>query len=525
MERTARTTRALVAVALLLAAAGCDSRIRVQRVNSTLEVAPAALDFGPRAAGSVSTLTVAFKNSGSAPLTLTARLERDARGSFATGAMPTRIEAGTEAALTVTYLAPETEGADGVSLVIESDSLSTAQIVLSVSGRTIVTPSPLVEPVPDAGVVVVEASPDAGMPTPIVSCPGAPPTFAIPSAISRPELPRLAWNGSSNLLTRVIVPNNSGFALEAVTLSQSGSLGTPTRLIPDCVDGRVAFTGAGYGLLGWRWIGFTGAEVVFARLNAQGALVPGSERGLPHLRAFQTDAALAWDPLARQWGVLWHEWDNGTEVIIRFARLTDTGALVDNSLIELGPGLIEGSGSMLVWGEGSFVSLARRGNPEQLRLIRIDAMGFATFAELAIGARFHAQNVAWNGLEFGLSWMETLAGIAQLKFARVSASGTWIAGSTRTLQSFPFAEIPTADLVSSGTGWLATWSGTPSGTKGHIFVARLDAAGELEGGVIQLTCGSSRDGFPVASTGGRPTALAFTRFGANGSEVHTALIP
>ena len=101
-----------------------------------------------------------------------------------------------------------------------------------------------------------------------------------------------------------------------------------------------------------------------------------------------------------------------------------------------------------------------------------------------------------------------------------------IEGSERLLHAFPFLEAPTADLVPSGAGWLVTWAGTPLGGRGDIFVARLTAEGAPEQGTpFQLTCEPSRDGLPVASTGGRLTAIAFTHFGEHGSEVRTALIP
>lgn len=101
-------------------------------------------------------------------------------------------------------------------------------------------------------------------------------------------------------------------------------------------------------------------------------MVPSSERVLPRIRAFQTDAALAWNPAVREWGVLWHEWDNGAEVQLRLARLTEPGVFIE--VIELGPGLIEGSGSMLAWAGGAFATLVRLGTPERLSLIRVDAV-------------------------------------------------------------------------------------------------------------------------------------------------------
>lgn len=487
------TASAPIAALLLLAQASC-SEDRLQAASGQLQVDPGVLDFGPQSSGSVSSLTLRLTNTGSARLTLSTRLERDARGAFTLQSAPASLEAGAEEALTLTYLAPQTEGADGVSLVIEAD---TAQRLVSVSGRSV------------AEAQVTDAGPTDDRP----HCPGAPPTLAIPAA--SPLLPRLAWNGSANLLT------HHATALEAQLLSQDGTISPTTRLMSRGLDGRAVFTGTGYGLLAWRWLGTDGAEVVFARLTTWGGMVPASERLLPRLRAFQTDAALAWNPLAREWGVLWHEWDNGTQVLLRFARLTEAGTLVEGSLVELGPGLIEGSGSMLVFGGGAFVALL--GSADRLRLVRLDSAGNVSFTQIAEGASFHAPSVAWNGVEYGLSWVETFSGTAQVKFARAGGSGELIAGSLRTLHAFPFLEAPTASLVASGAGWLATWAGTPAGGLGEIFVARLSASGE--GAPLQLTCDPARDGFPVASTGGIPTAVAFTSFGPTGSELHTALIP
>lgn len=496
-----RLIRGAAIAVTFIGVSGCDgTRLRV--TNASLQISPAALDFGARDAGSSSSLTVTLRNSGWAPLILTAHLERDPRSAFSLGGTPARLEPGAQAEVSVTYLAPATEGADGAALVLESDSLSTAELIISMSGRSV-------------------------LPRPVIvatGCAGAPPTVAIPSIAAWPGQPRLAWNGSGNLLTQVNSPSDGVFSLEAVTVSEQGALGGPMPLMRG-LDGRAAFTGEGYGLISWRWLDAGGAEVVFARLTAAATLIDGSERRFPRVRAFQTDAALAWNPLAHQFGVLWHEWNNGEPMVLRFARLGADGTLVQDSVLELGNGSIDGSGSMLTWGAGVFVALQQLGGAGELRMIRLE--GNATsFTTIARGTGFHAQNVAWNGAEYGLSWVEAVGATASVKFARVSRAGSLIEGSERLLHAFPFLEAPTADLVRSGTGWLAIWAGTPQGARGDIFVARLTAAGALEqGGPFQLTCEPSRDGFPVASAGGRPTAIAFTHFGDQGSEVRTALIP
>jgi hypothetical protein len=492
--------------ALVFTQAGCNSGGRLQPSTNTLQLAPLALDFGPQRAGSVSVLPVTITNSGSAVLRLSMRLERDARHAFSAGVVPSRLEPGEEFELTVSYVAPMAEGPDGVSVVIESDSFSTAATVLSISGRSVVE----VEVV-DAGVALIE---------PNSNCEGAPAVFQVSAPAAASALPGLAWNGSSNLLV------HRSEALEAVTLSQQGRLSAPMQLMADGVSGRAAFMGTGYGLVSWRWRGWTGSEVVFARLNNSGWMVPSSLRQVPRVHDFQTDPAIAWNPVGREWGLLWHEWDNGSKLELRFARLTEAGVLIEGSVIELGQGHVDGSGSTLVFGGGSFATLQQLSDPPRLRLVRIGSVGEVSFTDVAEAATFHAQNVAWNGLDFGLSWVETVLGNARVKFARVGENGLVVTGSVRTLHSFPALEAPTGDLVASGAGWLATWSATPLGGRGDIFVARLSAEGELAAGFpLQLTCDARRDAFPVLSAGGVPTAVAFTRFGENGSQVFSAQLP
>src|SRR4051812_49494586 len=107
---------ASIAAAVLLLV-GCGNNARLKPASNTLELTPFALDFGPREAGSKSVLPVTLSNSGSSPLTVSARLERDARGAFSAATPPTELQPGGEVELTVTYLAPMEEGPDGVSLV------------------------------------------------------------------------------------------------------------------------------------------------------------------------------------------------------------------------------------------------------------------------------------------------------------------------------------------------------------------------------------------------------------------------
>ena len=53
----------------------------------------------------------------------------------------------------------------------------------------------------------------------------------------------------------------------------------------------------------------------------------------------------------------------------------------------------------------------------ELRMIRLEG-NTMSFTTIARGTGFHAQNVAWNGAEYGLSWVEAVSATASVKFAR-----------------------------------------------------------------------------------------------------------
>lgn len=142
----------LAGLLLVVVVSGCDCGPNISSARGDLQVVPLALDFGNRAPGSMNDLTLELTNTGNAPLTLAnAQLEGDTRRAFSVGMLPATLEAGASFTLNVRYAAPAMEGADGATLLIESNASTSPQVRVSVLGRSL-------------RIVVDSGTPDAGAP-------------------------------------------------------------------------------------------------------------------------------------------------------------------------------------------------------------------------------------------------------------------------------------------------------------------------------------------------------------------------
>jgi hypothetical protein len=117
----------------------CKCAQTTRRAEAFLVVDPPALDFGAHAPPEQQTKSVTLTNSGDRALSFSSiAIEGDAT-IFQLGTVPMQLDVGAVATIDVTFVPPSTEGAQGATLVIDSDAANAPEVRVSLSGRSLCT--------------------------------------------------------------------------------------------------------------------------------------------------------------------------------------------------------------------------------------------------------------------------------------------------------------------------------------------------------------------------------------------------
>jgi hypothetical protein len=136
--------RAALAGFLLMAARGCGSSgSNVSRARGLLEVSPATLDFGNVPTGDERLAVLSLRNEGTGPIVFGGiAIDGDSRTAFTIASALATLSPGESTSLEVRYRAPEKEGPDGATLVIQSDADKTPKALVSLAGRSVTVCEP-----------------------------------------------------------------------------------------------------------------------------------------------------------------------------------------------------------------------------------------------------------------------------------------------------------------------------------------------------------------------------------------------
>lgn len=272
--------------------------------------------------------------------------------------------------------------------------------------------------------------------------------------------------------------------------------------------------------------------VYFARLDATGAVIAGSEVKLGGAAGSQDYAAVAWNPVDHQWGVAWLNLPGG-DADVRFARLDATGAAIAGSQIEVTTasgfawGYLSDSGtSPLIW-TGTQYALAWT-TQNTVAITEIPATGGAihTIAIPVTGAQMPDRaTIAWDGTHYGITWMNWASSHYRVHSALVDATGI-VAGTDVALGDATLYSGESS-IVWTGADYALAWheeGGTP--VDGSVWTARVDATGAVEPGTKrQLTCGPAFEWFPTIFTDGATLAIVYDDWDSSipDSESHVLL--
>jgi hypothetical protein len=236
-----------------------------------------------------------------------------------------------------------------------------------------------------------------------------------------------------------------------------GSTGLPIRVTPGDGNqyrlGAAAFNGSewGFAYSSQLFDAGTGPRISFVRMSLDGGLIGSPIWVGGTTFQNQTYPVVAWNPLDSEWGLAWEEYGPGE--LVKFARIDAAGALVPGSAIQvsttpISPGsawvwssthplLWDGSGFALFYEEGGWVELAQ-----------ISGSGsVVSHSQVAAGGGVGA---AWSGLEYGVAWANSAN---QTLFALLSPSGSLVPDSVLLLTDAGW----NPDIVWTGTDWAVEW--------------------------------------------------------------------
>jgi hypothetical protein len=399
---------------------------------------------------------------------------------------------------------------------------------------------------PDAGGAVASdaggAPPDGGSPT---GCPGAEDVLDVPTVVGpgNASLPRLVHDGAANA---IVWTEYDGADFEVwfswVDAGMERLPGGSHVVTPD--DGhlsalaRIAWSGTEFGLVYADDRNMTTDRAVyFARLDATGTPIPGSEVQLGGQAGTQDDPAVVWDPVNDQWGVAWVHMPGGGDVDVHFARIDANGAIVAGSELEVstipaGWGWLSYSGSSpLIWNGSEFVVVWT--TQDTVVLSEIPPLGGApsNIYVGGVGAQVPTRAaIAWDGARYGLTWMNWDFGHYRVHFALVDAAGLVAGTDTPLGTTTDYSGEPS--IVWTGTHHAVAWGDEivqPSMTvAGEIWTALFDASGALvPGSKRALTCDPDLDWFSTIHWDGASLSIAYEVYdqAANESDARVLLFP
>jgi hypothetical protein len=348
------------------------------------------------------------------------------------------------------------------------------------------------------------------------------------ASIADPDvhLPHLVWTGERYAMTWYDAFVGSYFAfLDDEGVEIPGSVET---LSTDALFPRVAFNGAEYAVV---YVDedapFENRRVVFARVDLDGRVVPGSQvlvtpDGAPEM------PTIVWNPVAREWGVMWEEHDPAA---VYFARVDAAGQLVAGSeLLMSDPEVIghtggsgnplrfTGDGYALIWTEsdapvGSVVlSLIDHGGAivNTSRLPQADPNPVRA-------------SVVADGEGFGAVWMSPDGTLFwQVHYMRADRDGNFL---PETGQLFGDSSRHDAEptITWTGDGYGVAWAAQDS-TTADIWYATVDR----ETGAVDeraLTSAPNRQWWPHMVYDGCANVIAFATESGGGQYGHVLFVP
>jgi hypothetical protein len=328
----------------------------------------------------------------------------------------------------------------------------------------------------------------------------------------------LSFDGTNHLVVWDDYGSGRG-DVEGARISRSGSVvGPASFLVATSTNPQtepvVAFDGSNY-LVVWLDGRSQDAAVYAARVTPSGTVLDGSGIAVsPSPGRYRADPAVDFD--GTNFLVVWSQAE-GTEQVIRGARVSPAGAVLDPAGIPIAAGesretpalAFDGTNHLVVWREEGL-------RTSELFGARVSKTGSVVGAPTFIGRAGRYPSVAFDGTNF----LVVSSGSVDVLGYRVDRAGAVI-GDPLVLRSGTDTIATSVSVAFDGTRYLVVWSAGQLGSS-DIFGARVSSGGTvLDPNAFHISNAAGDQDEPEVAANGRFLVVwRDERSGPDGSDVY-----
>jgi len=270
---------------------------------------------------------------------------------------------------------------------------------------------------------------------------------------------------------------------------------------------------------------WTNAQLRAARIDTDGTLL-SDDVVVPEPGHLQNIEA-AWHPASEQWGVLWEFAPGGTSRRVRFARLDAQGALVPGSLLDLNDPIDLaqlGDAASLVATSDGFSLILERSDTIELRRLDLEGNEIVR-SELPTQSQPFNSTIAPGVDSYGVAWQDSPTQVGfVVHFVRADGDGTLLP-ETQVTWGLEDLDIGNPSVAWDGSRYHVVWLAEDA--VGSIQLLHGEPSGDTLPGQL-VTFGSKHAWWPRALWDGCALVVAYSDWDPDGfadEAAHLLFIP
>src|SRR5262245_52172231 len=247
-------------------------------------------------------------------------------------------------------------------------------------------------------------------------------------------------------------------------------------------------------------------DIYAARVTPAGAVLDPDGIPIATAAGDQTAADITFDGV--NYFVTWTDWSSSSGPDIYGARVTTSGTVLDPDGIPISNTANDQSSASVAFDGTNYLVTweDRRSDPaEDIWGARVSTNGTVldpAGISIGVGAQYQlAPDVAFDGTNFLVSWMDRRIGVWNIYGARVTPAGSVLEPDGIPISTAPDYQVYPA-LAFGQANYLVVWTDKRDGLEYHIHGARVTPGGSvLEPGGIPISTAAQQD-FPAVAFGG-----------------------